>query len=240
MNTVIIIQARMGSTRLPGKVMLPLQEQSVLSHVIQRASAVSNATAVYVATSDLVADNIIAAEALKYDAFASRGSESDVLSRYYEAAVQAQADHIVRITSDCPLMDPRVVEDIIAAHLLSGADYTSNTHKRTYPRGLDVEVFTMRALKESYELADSILQREHVTPYIYQHPEQYHIEHICYEQDFSVHRWTLDTEEDWRVIRAIYDGLHPLKPLFGWLDALQYVNAHPEISTWNEHVEQKK
>jgi spore coat polysaccharide biosynthesis protein SpsF len=163
-----------------------------------------------------------------------------VLSRYYEAALQVQADHIVRITSDCPLLDPQVVEDIIAAHIQTGADYTSNTHKRTYPRGLDVEVFTMQALKESYELAKDPLQREHVTPYIYQHPERYHIEHVCFERDYSVHRWTLDTEEDWQVIHAIYEGLYPLTPMFGWLDALQYVEAHPEIPTWNEHIEQKK
>jgi spore coat polysaccharide biosynthesis protein SpsF len=240
MKVVIIIQARMGSTRLPGKVMLRLQGQSVLSHVIQRARAVSNAALVCVATSDLSVDDVIVAEALKCGAVASRGSEADVLSRYYDAAIQAHADHIVRITSDCPLLDPQVVDEIIEAHLQSGADYTSNTHKRTYPRGLDIEVFTMQVLKEANELAGEPAQREHVTPYIYQHPEHFHIEHILYEKDYSTYRWTLDTEEDWSVIHAIYDGLYPINPLFGWRDALQYVEAHSEISTWNQDVEQKK
>jgi spore coat polysaccharide biosynthesis protein SpsF len=240
MNIVIVIQARMGSSRLPGKVMLSLRGKSVLSHVIQRALAVSNATAVYVATSDLDADDVIEVEAVRYGAAAFRGSESDVLSRYYGTAVQAQADHIVRITSDCPLLDPQVVERIIDEHLRSGVDYTSNTHQRTYPRGLDVEVFTMEALEEAYLNANQPSQREHVTPYIYQNPDRFHMEHVLHREDCSSHRWTLDTPEDWKVIHAIYEGLYPVKPMFSWLDALEYVDSRPEIPTWNEHVEQKK
>jgi spore coat polysaccharide biosynthesis protein SpsF len=240
MNIVIIIQARMGSTRLPGKVMLPLQGPTVLSHVIQRAKAVSNATVVCVATSTLSADDIIVNESVRNDALFYQGSESDVLSRYYEAALQEEADHIVRITSDCPLLDPQVVEHIIDVHLRTGADYTSNTHQRTYPRGLDVEVFTMQSLKEAYEQADLPAQREHVTPFIYQNPDKYRMEHVLHEEDCSAHRWTLDTPEDWRVIQAIYEGLYSANPKFGWLDALQYVVSNPEISTWNEEVEQKK
>lgn len=229
----------MGSTRLPGKVMLPLEGKSVLAHVICRTKAVQSVDEVCVATSKLESDDIIAQEAMRYGASVVKGSETDVLSRYYDAAKQTQADHIVRITSDCPLIDPSLIHFLIEEHLSSGVDYTSNTHTRTYPRGLDIEIFTIASLKNAYINANQPAQREHVTPYIYQHPELFSIKQVAHPEDYSGYRWTLDTPEDWRVISAIYNALVRNNPLFDWKMALKYVKNHPEISSWNAEVEQK-
>lgn len=237
---VVIIQARMGSTRLPGKVMKRLHDRTVLAHVINRCQHIPQVAEVIVATSDLSADDAIAEEATNIGVQAVRGSESDVLSRYVLAAKKLQPTAIVRVTSDCPLLDPHVSGRVVAHFLQSGADYCSNTEVRRYPRGLDTEIFSYEALLRAD--AESYLEshREHVTQFIYQHPDRFNIEHIRHDVDVSHYRWTLDTPEDWQLIQAIYDELYQPGKVFAWTDVLDLLKQRPELHQLNAHIEQKK
>jgi spore coat polysaccharide biosynthesis protein SpsF len=240
MRTVAIIQARMGSTRLPGKVLLPLFDHSVLGHVIRRVQASQTLDDIIIATTNLLPDEAIATEAEKYHAKVYRGSEQDVLSRYYEAALEAQAECVVRITSDCPLIEPEIMDRVVRLREQAKADYASNVLHRSYPRGLDVEVFTMDALARAYHEGAKPDQREHVTPYLYQNPDQFHMASEVNEEDHSQYRWTLDTLEDWELIRRIYGELYTKNPRFSWREALRLMEYMPELAAINQHVEQKK
>jgi spore coat polysaccharide biosynthesis protein SpsF len=240
MKTVVIIQARMGSTRLPGKVLKALAGRSVLSHVIERVKAAPSVDAVVIATTTAPADEAIVAEAERCGAAAFRGSEDDVLSRYQGAARQAGADVVVRVTSDCPLLDAQVLEAMIARFKAERPDYLSNTQTRTYPRGLDVEIFTMAALDRAHREADKPHQREHVTPYLYQHPELFELAGFAHDTDHSNHRWTLDTDEDYALIEAIFDGLVATGEPVTTEAVLAFLAERPELVAINAHVEQKK
>lgn len=242
MITRAVIQARMRSSRLPGKVLLQLCGSSVLSHVIRRVGSSGVVDEVLVATSDLAVDDAVADEASDAGASIFRGSELDVLSRYHSAS--NGADVIVRITSDCPLLDPNVLKRMVEA--FRGAqeagerlDYMSNSLQRTFPRGLDAEVFTASALAQAHAEARKDYEREHVTPYIYTHPDRFRIRAFLHAEDHSSHRWTLDTPEDLELIRRVYDALHPSNPLFGMEEVLELLRLRPELSRINEHVQQK-
>jgi spore coat polysaccharide biosynthesis protein SpsF len=240
MKTVAIVQARMGSSRLPGKVMMNLKGRSVLSHVLDRVKAIPSVDEVIVATTNNIQDQVLCDEALRYGCSFFCGSEDDVLERYYLAATHANADRIVRVTSDCPLLDPQIAENVIKLNDSTHADYTSNTLVRSFPRGLDVEVFSYNALKQSYEMANQLAQREHVTPYIYQHPEHFKLTSYSLNSDQSIHRWTLDTPEDWILIEKIYDELFQNNAIFLWEEALDLVTKNPSLFNINTHIEQKK
>src|SRR5215813_10564723 len=166
-----IIQARMGSTRLPGKVLMDIGGRTALARVVARVSRASLVSDVIVATSDLPNDERIVEECNRLGVSCFRGSESDVLDRYYRAAQEFEADVVVRITSDCPVIDPQLVDDAIRVFQLHEADYASNVIPRTYPRGLDTEVFATQAMAWAWLEAREPYQREHVTPYLYEHPE---------------------------------------------------------------------
>jgi spore coat polysaccharide biosynthesis protein SpsF len=239
MNIVMIIQARMGSTRLPGKVLLPLEDRTVLGQVIARALAVPSITQVCVATTESPKDDAIADECKKYQVMCVRGSEDDVLSRYYKAAVATKADHIVRITSDCPLLDVDVTESIIQLHLTSGADFTSNCLKRQFPRGLDTEVFPMKVLREAHEEATSKFHREHVCPFLYQQEGRYRLEHYQYPIDYSHYRWTVDTPEDYKLISILYKKLYIPGQFISWQQGIELLENEPELALINANVEQK-
>ncbi|QGQ93526.1 acylneuraminate cytidylyltransferase [Paenibacillus psychroresistens] len=240
MKTVAIIQARMGSTRLPGKVMMQLMDRSVLGHVINRLQQVKFIDEIIVATSTLQMDDVIEDEAIKCGVSVFRGSEQDVLSRYYEAAIRANAEIIVRVTSDCPLIDPETTALIIEAFLQSDLDYLTNKLVKTFPRGLDTEVFTMGALNEAYNKAVKPEQREHVTPYIYQNPDQFKFNFYKGEVDHSQHRWTLDTPEDWELISEIFKRLYHPGQIFSLNACLDLMDKHPELVEINRHIHQKE
>ncbi len=235
MKTVAIIQARMGSTRLPGKVLKDLGGKTVLVHVIERVK--SAGVDVVVATTDKPEDAAIEKEALKNGAKVFHGSEDDVLSRYYFAAKETEAELIIRITSDCPLYDGELLKDMLEYY--KGEDYLSNTIERRFPRGLDTEIFTFKALEKSHLNAKDKFQREHVTPYIYQNPELFKIRQYKRQPNLSTMRWTLDTEEDWQMISAVYKALYHGKT-FSTVDVVNYLEAHPEVAKLNAHIEQKK
>lgn len=240
MNTVAIVQARMGSTRLPGKVLKKLVDCSVIVHVINRLKEVSNINRIVVATTTLKQDDCIVEELKKHDVIICRGSEQDVLGRYYESAVKSNAANIIRITADCPLIDPGLVENIVEFFKEKKVDYVSNSLIRTFPRGLDTEVFTMEALERAYKNAKDPVLREHVTPYIYTNPDKFRIKNFINDINFSNYRWTLDTIEDWHLISEIYQRLYEPGKMFYWQEVLHLMENYPELTFINAHIEQKK
>ena len=245
MKTVAIIQARMGSTRLPAKVVKVIKGKTVLAHVVERVRACPLLDDVVVATTTAPSDDGIVelAEGLGVNWF--RGSEDDVLERYYLAAKQYGADVVVRITSDCPVFDPSVLAGMLARFgelRVNGAapDYMSNFVKRTYPRGLDAEVFTFKALEKAFESARLPHEREHVTAYIYQRPEEFSIHGYEGPEDLSRLRWTLDTQDDLKLIEELYAALYKEGELFTTAQAVELIRQRPELEGINAHVEQKK
>jgi spore coat polysaccharide biosynthesis protein SpsF len=245
MKTCAIVQARMGSSRLPGKVMKNLAGKTVLGQLLVRLARARQLDGVVVATTTAPADEIICAESEKYGVGFFRGSEDDVLSRYHGAAVACGAEAIVRVTSDCPLFDPTVLDEMLVIFRSANrdavkVDYLSNVERRTFPRGLDAEIFTFAALDRARKEARLDYEREHVTPYIHLHPEWFRIRSFAGAADLSHHRWTLDTPEDWELIKAVYDALSPHGELFSTTDVLKLLNERPELAKLNAHVEQKK
>ena len=241
MKIVAIVQARMGSTRLPGKVLMNVAGEPMLARVINRLHKAKSLDQIVVATSQLSADDEINEICQQRDWNCFRGSEDDVLDRYWGAAQQFKADVIVRITSDCPLIDASVVDRVVdcLATPQSIVSYAANTlEPRTFPRGLDVEAFTFRALEEVWQSDRNPASREHVTPYFYRHPEQFLLRTVQHEKDLSRYRWTVDTNEDLEFVRRIYQLLNA--DYFGWEEVLDLVTAYPELTEINRSIEQKK
>jgi len=244
-RTVAIIQARMGSTRLPGKVMRTLCGDTVLAHVISRVKACSLIDEVVVATTASLGDDIIAAEAERCRVRFYRGSEENVLERYYLAAKQYRADIVIRVTSDCPLLDPNLLADMLEMFankrsVGTAMDYLSNSLIRSYPRGLDIEIFTFASLKKAHQEAKHYHEKEHVTPYIYQHPEIFTVQGYVADVDLSSYRWTLDTEEDFKLIDEIYTTLCREGRIFTTDEVLMLMRKKPELKEINAHIEQKQ
>lgn len=242
MNIVAIIQARMTSTRLPGKVLKKVLNKTLLEYQLERVSRSNFIDEIIVATTVNKTDEPIVELCKKFGYSTYRGSEEDVLSRYYEAANQANADIIVRLTSDCPLIDPNVIDQVIELFIEKqhDIDYATNTLKRTYPRGMDTEVFTIEALQNTYLQAKLMKEREHVTAYIYSNPNKFRLANLECETDLSQYRWTVDTEEDFDLIELIIKNLYPNNKEFQLNDCLQLFCKYPEWALINSHIEQKK
>ena len=237
-RTVAVIQARTGSTRLPGKVLLPLLGEPVLTHVMRRVARALTVDEVVVATTRLAADDPIAALAAQEGWPVVRGSEMDLLERYLEAARSHDADLVVRVTSDCPLIDPELIDQVVGALVREGGDYASNTlEPRTYPRGLDVEVVTTEALQVADREDQDPASREHATPWVRTHPERFGLVRVAGSVDHSAHRWTLDTPEDYELLRRIFEAIG--QDRFRWGDVLAVVEANPAWSALNRDVAQK-
>lgn len=243
-NCCAIIQARFGSTRLPGKILKPLAGQPMLWHVWKRLTYANRIGKIIVATTTLPEDDIIEKFCTENKIPFLRGSANDVLSRYYEAAIKFKADPIVRITSDCPLIDPEIVDRMIEAFMklneLRIFDYLSNSIHRTFPRGLDVEIFSFRVLRKAYFQSAQGYEREHVTPFIYEHPKLFKVKNFPNQKDYSFHRWTVDTEEDFKLIEEIYNSLYQPGKIFLFQDILKLFEQRPELININQHVTQKK
>lgn len=237
-----IIQARMGSTRLPDKIMKILHRKTILEHVIERVKQSKFIDEIIIATTTHERDSVIEFEVSKSGEKAFRGSENDVLSRYYYAAKENKLDVVVRITSDCPLIDPIVIDEIIEYYLKSKKDIVSNAgsdlSNRTYPRGLDTEVFSFNVLENAFYNAEEKYQREHVTPYIYETSKKTYF----YKNDinYSKYRWTLDTYEDFELISEVYKHLYHGVHDFYLNDIVKLFERMPELSNLNAHIEQKK
>lgn len=244
MKKAAIIQTRMGSTRLPGKVMKIIMGKPIIEHVVNRVKASKEIDDIIIATTIKKEDDIIVEEAKKLNVKYFRGSEEDVLSRYYYAAKENNADIVIRITSDCPLIDPQIIDKIIKTFIETSKkekiDYLSNTIERTYPRGLDVEVFNFETLEKAFKEADRPYQREHVTPYIYENLDVFNIKQFKNNADYSGYRLTLDTIEDLKVIEMIYKDLYSENKLFYMDDIIKYLGKHPEILELNKDIRQKE
>lgn len=218
MTQVCIVQARMGSTRLPGKVLADLGGRTALGLLVARL-ATAEVGHVVVATSDLPRDDRLAAEATRLGVTVVRGSETDVLDRFRLVLDRVPGDPVIRLTADCPLTDPALVQAAVALHRTAGADYTSNSLERTFPDGLDVEVMRAAALQEAAAEATEPEEREHVTPFLYRHPARYRLASLETAALLGHERWTLDTAEDLASLRAIVDAL-PDPVHAGWRDIL--------------------
>ena len=237
MKVVAIIQARMGSTRLPGKVLLDLSGKTVLARVIERLRRAKSVDELLVATTDRPEDDAIVEACNRLSVASFRGQENDVLDRYHQAALSVDADVIVRITSDCPLIDPELVDQTVRTFTSEAADYASNCLDRRYPRGLDTEVIRAQALARAWREARQPYEREHVTPYLPEHSAQFKLASLIADADYSHHRWTVDTPEDLELVRAIYQRLGPGE--FLWRDVLTLLDREPVLVELNRGVPQK-
>jgi spore coat polysaccharide biosynthesis protein SpsF len=231
---VIVIQARMASTRLPGKVMLPILGKTVLARMIERLQMISHQASLVIATSENEEDDFIVqeAEALEIEWF--RGSEHNLLKRHYEAAKLFDADYVVKIPSDCPLIDPRAIDRVFDHFFKSGTkfDYVSNLHPATWPDGNDVEIMTMDCLTETYKKARRNFEQEHTTPYIWENPDLFNIGNVVWEtgKDYSMsHRFTIDYLEDYHFIKAVFEELYPVKNNFSCDDILELFAKRPDL-----------
>jgi spore coat polysaccharide biosynthesis protein SpsF len=225
---VAIIQARLGSTRTPGKTMKLIADKPLLEYSVERAKQARYVDKVIVATTTSDKDNLIS-EWCKEKGIASfRGSEDDVLDRYFQTASYFKADIIVRITSDCPFVDPQIIDLLILTLKVFGADYASNRiKKRTWPHGLDTEIFTYEALNNAWKDAREEREREHVTPYIIGHPELFKLIEVPLEEDLSRYRLTVDYPEDLEFTRIIVEKYNANK--MNWREIIDFLKKYPEL-----------
>lgn len=240
-RVVATIEARMGSSRLPGKVLMPALGEPMLMHLVRRLRAVPSIDEVVIATTTSPADEPIAAFAESAGIACFRGSEDDVLARVIAAGESAGAQVLVEITGDCPVIDPDLVEQTIRMYLQHEVDYASNSIVRSYPDGMDTQVISMAALKASASLTSDPLDREHVSRYLWQRPQQYRIVHLVAPP--SLH-WpglglTLDEQGDYLLLKKIIETLSPSGPLFSCLDMIRLLKANPSWLELNQAVVRK-
>lgn len=232
-KVIAILQARVSSTRLPSKVLLPILGKPMLIRQFERVKNCNSLDEIVIATSDSDLDNAIEDLCAKESITFFRGSLDDVLKRYYDAAVKFNADVIVRLTGDCPLTDPSLIDQIVSKFLSSNFDYLSNCNPPTFPDGLDVEVFTFDALKAARIKALLPSHREHVTPYIRNNKDIFRIGNFESKKDYSNFRWTVDEPEDFQLISKIYEYLYPINPSFSTKDIISLFGSRPELSSIN-------
>jgi spore coat polysaccharide biosynthesis protein SpsF len=231
----------MGSTRLPGKVLEPILGRPLLERVVERLGRVATPHHLVLATSTDPRDDEIATLGTQLGVMVHRGSESDVLSRFADAAAVHGLDPVTRITADCPLLDPGVVDGVLSLFRdeARGCDYASNTLVRTFPRGLDVEVMSAAALRTADAEATEAEDREHVTRFVYRRPDRFRLCSFVATVDRSEDRWTVDTAEDLGLVRAIYERLYPANPAFGLRDILELLDGEPALRDLNAGIVQR-
>ncbi|MEW6380741.1 MAG: glycosyltransferase family protein [bacterium] len=244
MKTIAVIQARMGSTRLPGKVLQEILGRPMLWYIVERLGSIREIARVMVATSDREADDRIASFCQSVGIACFRGSEADVLDRFYQAAKEEHPDIVIRITGDCPLIDPHLVRRLLIQFVESGSfDHlglatgagVANQEFRQgrFPDGLDAEAIRFSALEQAWLEARDPLEREHVTPFIWKHPERFRVGCLSSEKDYSSMRWTVDNLEDLELVRDIYRALYSQNPCFGIEDILGYLKSNPALREKN-------
>ncbi len=231
-----VLQARVSSSRLPGKVLMPILGEPMLTRQIERVLRSGRIDKLVIATTTETSDDPIEQLCTELGIRCFRGSTDDVLDRVYRAAGTFKPRTIVRITGDCPLFDPVLADAVIDHHSRSGADFTSNVLNPTFPDGLDVEVVRMKSLQEAWRKADKPSEREHVTPYICNHPERFRLESYTGSRDLSALRWTVDEPEDFVFIRRVYEELYPDKPAFTTTDVLELLGRNPDLKALNARV----
>ena len=238
MKTLVVVQARTGSTRLPGKVLLPVAGAPALVRMLERVVAARSAFQLVVATTERREDDALAELAHRFGASVFRGHASDLLDRHYRAAVAASADVVVKVPSDCPLIDPAVIDAVIGEFLAGGEfDYVSNLHPASWPDGNDVEVMRFTALEQAWREARAPHEREHTTPFLWDQPERFRLGNLRWESglDYSMtHRFTLDYADDYAFVAAVYEALwRPQRPDFRLSDILGLLEKRPELRELN-------
>jgi len=240
-NKVAIVQARLGSKRLPGKIFKILAGKPMLWHVVDRLSHAKMLDKIIIATTTLSEDDQVEQFCISNNISFYRGSSNDVLSRYYETAKLYNAGIVIRITSDCPVIDPYLIDSMLLQfNEEDHIDYMSNSLHRTFPRGLDAEIFTFASLEKTYNEANLDYEHEHVTPYIYNNPDKFIVKNYANEKDLSNYRWTVDTAEDLMLIDEIYKNLYRKDKIFLFKDILQLIESRPELAKINQDIKQKK
>ena len=235
MKTLIVIQARTGSSRLPNKVMLPLVGKPLLVRMLERIKAIKFPADVVVATTTDSVDDLIVdlCDVSKTECF--RGHPTDLLDRHYQAALQKKADVVVKIPSDCPLIDPNIIDKILYAFrdAQTECDYMSNLHPATYPDGNDVEVMPMAMLETAWKEASLEMERQHTTPFIWERPERFRLKNVEWESGKNLsmsHRFTIDYPEDYEFINHVYEGCYAeSSPIFSLEDILHFLEKYPEV-----------
>ena len=231
-----VLQARVSSSRLPGKVLKPILGEPMLSRQTERVLRTERIDKLVIATTAETSDDPIEQLCGELGVRCFRGSTDDVLDRVYRAAVTFKPQTVVRITGDCPLFDPVLADAIIDHHSRSGADFTSNALNPTFPDGLDVEVVQMKSLQEAWGEAEKISDREHVMPFICNHPERFRIESYTSSPDLSSLRWTVDEPEDFAFICRVYEELYPNNPAFTTTDVLELLGRNPDLKALNAKI----
>ena len=233
-KVVIVVQARMSSTRLPGKVLLPILGKSLLARMIERLQMIRHEAAIVVATSDHEQDDIIQTEAGAIGVPCFRGSLDNCLDRHYQAGLKYGADVVIKIPSDCPLIDPRIIDEVLDYYFAHEGEYdfVNNLHPATWPDGNDVEIMTMPCIQKAWKEASRKLELEHTTPYIWENPDKFRIVNISWSvgKDYSMsHRFTIDYPEDYQFIKCVFEHLYPQKADFSCDDILNLLENKPEI-----------
>lgn len=233
-HLVTVIQARTGSSRLPGKVLMPLAGKPLLVRMVERVLRANLAGTVVIATTNESTDDPIEAICNEYGWNVYRGHPTDLLDRHYQAAKLFQADAVVKIPSDCPLIDPQIIDKVLNVFLESypAYDFVSNLHPPTYPDGNDVEVMKFSVLETAWKEAMLPMEREHTTPFIWERPERFTLNNVAWEKGLNYsmsYRWTIDYPEDFTFISRVYDELYPINPNFGINDILDLLNKKSEI-----------
>jgi spore coat polysaccharide biosynthesis protein SpsF len=237
MNSVVtVVQARMASTRLPGKVLMPLGGMPLLVSMVRRLQRATLAGTIVVATTTAAGDDPVVALCEAHALPVFRGHPTDLLDRHYQCALQWRADVVLKIPSDCPLIDPQVVDRVITAFNGGQFDFVSNLHPASYPDGQDVEIMSFATLERAWREASADFEREHTTPYIWEHAEKFCIGNVAWEsgRDYSMsHRITIDYPEDYAAIVAIHEALAPTRPEFGINEIAQLLDARADLMAIN-------
>ncbi len=238
-NVVVVIQARTGSTRLPGKVLMPLAGAPLLERMVARVRRAATVDGIVVATTDAPSDDPIREICARLALPCYSGHPTDLLDRHYRAGLMLGADVVVKIPSDCPLIDPAVIDRVIGFYRANAAsyDFVGNLHPATWPDGQDVEVMPIAVLEQAWREADRGFEREHTTPFIWERPERFRLGNVVWEggRDYSMsHRWTIDYPEDYAFISSVYNALYAEDaPAFGVEEILDLLARHPEIADIN-------
>ncbi|TYO98364.1 spore coat polysaccharide biosynthesis protein SpsF [Geothermobacter ehrlichii] len=235
-----ILQARVSSTRLPGKVLKNIMGKPMIARQLERLQRSQKIDRILVATSTDPSDDELVKVCMETGIEFRRGSLDDVLDRFYQTASSFTPEHVVRMTGDCPLADPAIIDRVIRAHLESGDDYTSNTLEPSFPDGLDVEVISFKCLRRAWQEAKLPSEREHVTLYVHQNPEMFALGCIKNSKDLSDLRWTVDEPEDFLFVSSVYEELWPNNPEFGMEHILELLERRPDLSIRNSKFQRNE
>lgn len=241
MPTVAVVQARMTSTRLPGKVLLEVLGRPMLSYQLERVARVPSIDAIVIATTTNATDDPVEAFAREGGFGLHRGPEHDVLARFDGALSDSDAETVVRLTADCPLTDPDVIEQVIQRYKTADSvcDYVTNAIPRSYPAGLDVEVIKREALEAAAAEASDPYDREHVTPFLYRNPERFRLLSVVLDPSLAWERWTLDEPGDFELIKRVLEALYPINPSFRMRDVIRVLDENPDWRGLNGSVREK-